>query len=107
MLQSAAQVAGYHGEKVSAPDDWLVERGIGYWAGPRSLPLWVPMADAAVARRDTTALQASLTALGLTLSPLPATLERTLADERSRGLDRARRSGLNREEERELLAQLG
>ena len=107
VLQGAAHVAGYRGEMVGCSDEWLLERGVGYWAGPRSLPLWVPMADAAVAQRDTTALQASLTALGLALSPLAATLERTLADERSRGLDRSRRSGLTRKDELELLTQLG
>ena len=106
VLELAAQVARYRGEMVSCSDDWLLEQGVGYWAGPRSLPLWVPMADAAVAQRDTAALQASLTELGLSLSPLAATVQRTLADERSRGLDRARRSGLSRTEELELLAQL-
>lgn len=106
VLQLAAQVAGYRGDIVTASDDWLLEHGVSYWAGPRSLPLWVPLTDAAVAQRDTAALQASLTALGLTLSPLAATLERTLDDERSRDLHRARRSGLGRDEELELLAQL-
>lgn len=106
VLQLAAQVAGYRGDVVTASDDWLLQRGVGYWAGPRSLPLWVPMVDAAVAQRDNAALQSSLTALGLALSPLTATLERTLTDERARGLDRLRRSGLTREEERDLLNQL-
>ena len=63
-------VSRYRGEMVTCSDDWLIEHDVGYWAGPRSLPLWVPMTDAAVAQRDTTALQASLTALGITLSPL-------------------------------------
>lgn len=61
--------------------------------------------DAAVAQRDNAALHTSLTALGLTLSPLTATLERTLDDEWSRGLDRPRRSGLTREDELGLLNQ--
>ena len=106
VLQRAAEVAGYRGEVVAPDDEWLLQQGVGYWAGPRSLPLWVPMTDVAVAQRGTTALQASLAALGLTLSPLTATLERTLADERLRGLDRPRRSGLSRTEELELLARL-
>jgi len=107
VLLLAAQVAGYEGEVVTASDAWLLEHGVNYWAGPRSLPLWVPVADTAMAQRDNSALQASLAALELTLSPLLATLERTLADERSRGLDRPRRSGLSREEERALLARPG
>jgi hypothetical protein len=67
----------------------------------------VPAGDAAVAQRDTGAFRASLAALGLRLSPLRTTLERTLADERARGLDRPRRSGLGRDEELDLLALLG
>ena len=106
VLELAAQVAGYEGKMTFAPDGWLLERGVGYWAGPTSLPLWLPMADTAFAQRDTGALRASLTGLGIELSPLAATMERTLADERSRGLDRARRSGLERAEELALLAQL-
>jgi len=106
VIQLAAQVAGYRGEVVTAPDDWLLQHGVTYWAGPRSLPLWLPIADTAMAQRDNGALRASLAAVGLTLSPLAATLERTLADERCRGLDRARRSGLDREEELELVARL-
>lgn len=107
VLQLARQVAGYRGEVVTAPDDWLLDHGVSYWAGPRSLPLWLPMTDAAMAQRDNSALRASLAALGLTLSPLAATMGRSLVDERSRGLDRARRSGLSREEELELITQLG
>jgi nucleoside-diphosphate-sugar epimerase len=106
VLELAAQVAGYRGQVVTASDDWLLERGVGYWAGPRSLPLWVPLADAAVAQRATRALRASLAELVLELSPLGETMQRTLADERSRGLDRDRRSGLTRDEELELVARL-
>ena len=105
-LEVAAQVAGYDGEQVTAADDWLLEHGVGYWAGLRSLPLWLPPVDTAFARRDTSALQASFPELGVGLSSLAATMERTLADERSRGLDRARRSGLARDEELALIAEL-
>lgn len=28
-----------------ASDDWLESQGVNYWAGPRSLPLWVPATD--------------------------------------------------------------
>ncbi len=105
-LEVAARVAGYDGAVVSACDDWLLERGVGYWAGPRSLPLWLPMTDAAFAQRDTGALQASLPGLGMGLSSWAATMERTLTDERSRGLNRDRRSGLARGEELALTAEL-
>jgi nucleoside-diphosphate-sugar epimerase len=107
VLELAAEVAGHGGEVVTATEEWLLAQGVACWAGPRSLPLWVPAGDAAVAQRDTSAFTASLAALGLRLSPLRTTLERTLADERARGLDRPRRSGLGRDEELDLLALLG
>jgi hypothetical protein len=44
---------------------------------------------------------------GGVLRPLRETLGRTLADERSRGLDRVRRAGLTREDELALLGELG
>jgi len=106
VLELAAQVAGYRGEVLTAPDDWLLDQGLSYWAGPRSLPLWLPVTDTAMAQRDNSALQASLVSLGLAASPLLATTERTLADERARGLDRTRRSGLSRTAELDLLARL-
>lgn len=99
VLTAAADVAGFTGDMVSAPDAWLVDNDVRYWAGPRSLPLWVPASDIAVAQRDNTAF----TAAGGTLSALRHTLARILADERARGLDRVRRSGLTREEELDLL----
>ncbi len=102
VLALAAEVAGFSGQLVAAPDAWLVERGVRYWAGPRSLPLWVPAADVAVAQRSNTAF----TATGGILSDLRETLARTLDDERARGLDRPRRSGLTRAEELELLHRL-
>lgn len=106
VLEAAAAVAGYAGPVVTVADDRLLEQQVGYWAGPRSLPLWLPPDHAGMTRRDNAALRSSLAALDLDLSPLTATLERTLADERSRGLGRERRSGLTRAEELELLAAL-
>jgi hypothetical protein len=49
---------------------------------------------------------AAYRAAGGRLRALRETLERTLADERSRGLDRERRAGLSRTEELALLAAL-
>jgi hypothetical protein len=44
-------------------------------------------------------------AAGGRIRPLGETIERVLADERARGLDRPRRAGLTRDEELALLAQ--
>ena len=83
-------------------DDWLTAHGVNYWAGPRSLPLWLPLSDSAFARRS----RSRFVAAGGTERTLQNTLEDVLADERARGLDRERRSGLTQEEHRVLLAEL-
>lgn len=101
-LDLAADVAGFAGEMIPVKDDWLLENDVRYWAGPRSLPLWLPVADAALAERSNAAFKAA----GGTLTNLRGTLIRVLDDERARGLDRDRRSGLTRAEELDLLVTL-
>src|SRR5690625_2765703 len=98
-LQQAARVAGFSGELVTAGDERLGEQGVSYWAGPRSLPLWLPAADIPFAQRSS----ARFFAAGGRTRDLPDTLEEALRDERVRGLDRQRRSGLTRSEEQDLL----
>ena len=98
-LHSAAQVAGHMGELISADDRWLNEHGVNYWAGPHSLPLWLPIGDAAFARRSGERFMAA----GGSERNLMQTLEDVLKDERARGLERERRSGLSRAEESLLL----
>ncbi|TFD52234.1 NAD-dependent epimerase/dehydratase family protein [Cryobacterium frigoriphilum] len=102
VLAAAAVVAGFSGELVSATDEWLAAHGVNYWAGPRSLPLWLPRRDNAFAQRGRSALLAA----GCTERMLAQTLADVLADERTRGLDRVRRAGLTRAEEALLLATL-
>lgn len=102
VLQLAAEVAGHTGELVRAEDAWLTEHGVNFWAGPKSLPLWLPASDAGFSQRDVAAFLAA----GGDPRPLRDTIERTLTDERERGLDRPRRSGLTRDEELELIALL-
>lgn len=89
--------------RVVADPAWLSEQGVGYWAGPRSLPLWLPAEAAAglATRSDARALE-----WGLRRRPLADTLAGALAFERSRGLDRERRAGLTVAEERALIAEL-
>ncbi|KRF08290.1 reductase [Arthrobacter sp. Soil782] len=102
VLALCADVAGFTGELVRASDGWLIDHDVRFWAGPRSLPLWVPQADSAFAQRDNSAFHAA----GGELRPLRQTVQRTLEAERNLGLDRERRSGLSRSEELELLEQL-
>lgn len=102
VLMLAAETAGFRGEIISAPESWLRDRDVRYWAGPRSLPLWLPAGDAGFAQRSNAAFRAA----GAGISRLDATMGRVLADERQRGLSRQRASGLSRPEELELLGLL-
>lgn len=96
---AAVAATGHDGELISVGDDELLAHDVRYWAGPRSLPLWLPATDTAFAQRSGSAFVAS----GGTRRPLGDTLSRVLADELSRGLDRERRSGLTAPEEQEVL----
>ncbi|GAA2969894.1 NAD-dependent epimerase/dehydratase family protein [Glutamicibacter bergerei] len=102
VLLSAAKVAGYTGEFIAADDVWLKEQDVNYWAGPHSLPLWLPLDDAAFAQRSGERFKAA----GGSERSLEQTLEDVLTDERARGLDRVRRSGLSRTEELVLLQKI-
>ena len=101
VLMAAAQVAGHTGELISADDDWLTAHNVNYWAGPRSLPLWLPRSEAAFAQRS----RSRFLDAGGTERNLMQTLEDVLVAERARGLDRERRSGLTRGEESFLLGE--
>lgn len=90
-----SSVSVYDGSDQPDADETASLVHIRYWAGPRSLPLWLPESDAAFARRSGRAFLAS----GGRLRPLKETLTAVLADERARGVDRPRRSGLTADEE--------
>ena len=96
-----ALAAGHRGDVVAASEAFLVANAVQPWAGPRSLPLWLPAADAAFFGGAPAARAA---AAGLGRRPLAETIADVLTDERSRGLHRIRRAGLTRDEERELLS---
>ncbi|KZC93696.1 MULTISPECIES: NAD-dependent epimerase/dehydratase family protein [Clavibacter] len=101
-LDLAADAAGSTGERVVVSDARLADAGVRHWAGPRSLPLWLPReAGGMLARSD-----AGIRALGVARRPLAETMRDVLADERDRGVDRARRSGLTRDEELAVLSDL-
>lgn len=87
-----------------AEPEWLLEQGVAPWAGPDSLPLWLPMPEAAgvLTRRNDAATKA-----GLRLRSLADTVRGALAWERELGLDRSpRKAGLRPEREVELVTML-
>jgi nucleoside-diphosphate-sugar epimerase len=102
-ISESRQAADHHGEVVPAAEDWLADQGVGYWAGPDSLPLWLPPGhEGFMARSNKAAVKA-----GLRIRPWQETLADTLADEHRRGLDRPRKAGLTPETEKRLVARLG
>lgn len=102
VLNLSAEISGFTGIMISAGDEWLLEHDVRFWAGPRSLPLWLPLADIAFAQRDNTAFHTA----GGKLMDLERTIRRILDEEVNLGLDRERRSGLSRTEELQLLEQV-
>ncbi|MDF2508901.1 MAG: reductase [Microbacterium sp.] len=100
VLNAVRAAAAHAGETVVAEENWLVAHGVEYWAGPRSLPLWLPPEMTGFMTRSNTAYREA----GGRLRPLAETIRTVLADERARGIDRGRRAGLTRAEESALLA---
>ncbi|MBF4606382.1 NAD-dependent epimerase/dehydratase family protein [Curtobacterium sp. VKM Ac-1393] len=98
-FRMVVDVTGHDGEVVEVEDDALLEQDVAYWAGPRSLPLWLPMSDVGFAQRSGHAFHQA----GGLVRPLPELLADVLADERARGVDRTRRSGLTAREEAAVL----
>lgn len=103
VLGAVRAAARHRGAVVVADDDWLLEQGVGHWAGDRSLPLWLPAEMTVFMSRSNAAYRAS----GGELGPLTATVAAVVVDEDARGVDRPRRAGLTRDEELDLLRLLG
>ncbi|WP_120493947.1 NAD-dependent epimerase/dehydratase family protein [Microbacterium phyllosphaerae] len=99
VLATVRRGAAHGGDTVTADDEWLVANGVGYWAGERSLPLWLPAEMTGFMTRT----NARYRAAGGTLRPLDETVAAVIADEQERGIDRDRRAGLTRDDELELL----
>ncbi|ALE80089.1 NAD-dependent epimerase/dehydratase family protein [Pseudonocardia alni] len=101
VLAATAEAVGADDlELVRVPGEALRSLDVAIWAGPRSLPLWLPETHWGIADRDVTATVAA----GLGTRPLAATARAALAWERELGLDRARAAGLTAAEERAVLA---
>lgn len=103
VIDASADVARFTGTRVPVSPAWLAEHDVQPWAGPRSLPLWLPLPEYAGFGSRSTSRAVDL---GLHCRCLDSTLTDVLADERARGLDRPRRAGLSRAEERALLAEV-
>lgn len=103
VLEASAAATGRSPELVEAGDEWLTEQEVAPWAGPESLPLWLPGDEYAgfMTRRNDAARSA-----GLRLRPLGETVSGALRTERELGLHRDRRAGLTPERERDLLDRL-
>ncbi|MFK0005960.1 NAD-dependent epimerase/dehydratase family protein [Paenarthrobacter sp. NPDC090520] len=99
-VTESQRVAGNPAELETVPEQWLVDHGVAYWAGPDSLPLWLPPGHEGFQARS----NAAAIAQGMILRPWQETLGDTLADERARGLDRDRRAGLKPHTERSLVS---
>ncbi|MGN7188026.1 NAD-dependent epimerase/dehydratase family protein [Microbacterium enclense] len=100
VLAAARDASGQNSETVALDDAALESRGVQYWMGPRSLPLWLPVEARGFSRRSDAAFVAS----GGRRRSLAETMRRALDDERARGLDRPRGAGLTPAEEAEVLS---
>ncbi|SHK42426.1 Nucleoside-diphosphate-sugar epimerase [Pseudonocardia thermophila] len=98
----AAAVGAPDLERVPVAPDVLRAAGIEYWAGPRSLPLWLPPGHLGIASHD----PGPAAAAGLVCRPVAETARATLEHELALGPDRDRRAGLTADDEVELLAQV-
>ena len=96
------RVSGFDGEPAVAEDAWLDEQGVAPWAGPGSLPVWLPAGYEGFMTRTASGAVAS----GLRQRPLEETWADTLEWERRQGLDRERKAGLSEAREAELLGLL-
>jgi 2'-hydroxyisoflavone reductase len=103
VLAQCAAAADFGGVWATASEAFLAAEAVEPWAGPRSLPLWLPAAEAGLfgSTPDERAVAA-----GQHPRPLAETIADVLVDERHRGLDRPRRAGLTRGDELELICKL-
>jgi nucleoside-diphosphate-sugar epimerase len=102
VASTCAAVAAVDPALVEAEEDWLTSAGVAPWAGPESLPLWLPTAThGGMQSRTGRAARAA----GLGCRPLTETVADCLRWEREQGLGRDRRAGLTPAREAELLTQ--
>lgn len=99
LAEIAAAVGGPDLELVPVAPAVLEAAGVTPWAGPRSLPLWLPDSHVGIAARDT----APAAAAGLVCRPIADTARAALEHERTLDPDRPRGAGLTPTDEHLLL----
>jgi nucleoside-diphosphate-sugar epimerase len=97
LVDEVAAAVGGGATVLWAPADFLLERGVTYWSGPRSLPLWLPEEARGMTSHDVSAAFAA----GLSTRPVGETAVDTLAW--LRVTPDAARTGLSRAEEQDLV----
>jgi nucleoside-diphosphate-sugar epimerase len=97
LVDEVSKAVGGGATVIWAPADFLLERGVTYWAGPRALPLWLPDDARGMTSHDVSAAFDA----GLTTRPVGETAADTLAWLREN--PDAPRTGLSRAEEQDLL----
>lgn len=100
LLARCREVTRHRGPVVAASQSWLRSVGVSPWAGPRSLPHWLPDPDLAGL---CAIFDGPARAQGLTCRPLRDTLSDTVAAEASSETTHQWVAGLRDEDERELL----
>jgi nucleoside-diphosphate-sugar epimerase len=97
LVDQVVAAVGGQANVVWAPADFLRERDVAYWAGPRSLPLWLPEEARGMTSHDVSAAFAA----GLTTRPVGETALDTLTWLRTQQDPPI--TGLSRAEEQDLL----
>ena len=97
LVSEVVATVGGNATVIWAPADFLLERDVAYWAGPRSLPLWLPEEARGMTAHNVDAAFAA----GLSTRPVGETAADTLAWVRAS--DDVPRTGLSRAEEQALL----
>jgi 2'-hydroxyisoflavone reductase len=99
VVAACVEATGMRPRIVSPGDEWLSSQEVEPWAGPESMPLWLPSSYAGMSsrsgRRGRTA--------GLAPRPLQKSVESALRWERELGVERSRKAGLSPGREAELL----
>lgn len=100
MAATCADVTGVRPHLIAPGDSWLQAADVEAWAGPESLPLWLPQDEyAGHASRAAGAAKSA----GLTARSLRDSVSDALRWERECGLGRPRQAGLSAEREADLL----